>query len=294
MILDGKALADTLIEHLASEVHDGLAKGWPVPVLAIVTVEPTDEIESFIQSKKRLAQRIGADVIVKSYHEAPRYIDCVHAVADIAQDPATTGVIIQLPLPATLSTTTMLDYIPPVKEIEGFKKKPLFEHPIGLAVLCLLKKALSPDPMTQASSLLIGEKDMTFFKNLLRKKKIVLVGCGRTGGEPIGNTLSRFKANFINIRKATPEPDEFINQASIVISAVGKTIINPEALRHDAVLIGVGLHKEDGVWKGDYDEQAVADRVLAYSPTPGGVGPLNVAYLLYNLVEAWKMQNATR
>ncbi len=291
MILDGKELADVLVQHLKSEIETGVKNGWHKPKLVIFTVEPTEEINSFIRSKKALAEKAGADVEIISYDVAPRYIEFANRVAEVAHEEDTTGVIIQLPLPASLSTTTLLDYVPPLKEIEGFKKKPLFEHPIGLAVLCLIKKALSPDPMTDAASVTLSEKDIVFFKNIMKRKKVVLLGRGRTGGEPIGNTLSRYKANYINIRKSTPDPDDFIKQASIIISAVGKNVINPEALRHDAVLIGVGIHKVNGMWKGDYDENVIKDRVLAYSPTPGGVGPLNVAYLLYNLVQAWKMQH---
>ena len=292
MIIDSKKLANVILTHLKTDIKDGIAHGWEKPQLVIFTVEPTAEVKAYIRSKEIQAKKIGAKVKVITYKKEPRYIDFANRVSKEAQKPENHGVIIQLPLPASLSTISLLDYIPLEKEIEGFKKKAPFEHPIGLAVLTLLKSVFSPDDMEEASSVIVNpERDGSFFKNIFKRKRVVVLGRGKTGGEPIGNTLTKTKINYINLNSQTATGDTFIKQAHVIISAVGKTIIDPATVKQDAVLISVGLHKEDGKWVGDYDEDAIKDIALAYSPTPGGVGPLNVAYLLYNLVEAWKMQH---
>lgn len=295
MIIDGKQLSETILNHLKQEVTEGTKKGWEKPSLVIFTVTPTEETKSYLRSKKKQAEAIGAEVRVITYKELPRYIEFANHVTEEAQNPKTTGVIIQHPLPASLATVSLLDYIPAVKEIEGFKKKSLFEHPIGLAVLTMLKRVFSPEDMTKPESALLNlEKDGVFLKNIFKRKRVVLIGKGATGGGPIGNTLTRAKINYINLNSKTPTGDEFISQAHVIISAVGKTVIDPAMLQRDVVLISVGLHREDGKWMGDYDDEKVKDGVFAYSPTPGGVGPLNVAYLFSNLVESWKMQQASK
>lgn len=292
MIIDGKGLSEIIAGHLKTEVKSGKAQGWSTPKLVIFTVLPTHETQAYLRNKTRFAEAIGAEVQVITYREAPRYIEFAQHVAEMAQDPATTGIIIQYPLPASLETVSLLDYIPVEKEIEGFKKKSPFMQPIGLAVLTMLKSVFSPEHMDSPKSVIIDmEKDTIFFRNVFKRKKTVLLGKGKTGGEPIGNTLSKAHINYINITTQSPAGDDFISQAHIIISAVGKNAVEPGLLKRGIVLISVGLHKENDTWVGDYDEEKIKDIAYAYSPTPGGVGPLNIAYLYYNLILAWKIQN---
>lgn len=295
MIIDGKQLSETILSHLKKEIAEGKKKGWKAPCLVIFTVTPTEETKSYLRSKKKQAEAIGAEVRVVTYKELPRYIEFANHVTSEAQNSGVTGVIIQHPLPASLATVSLLDYIPAEKEIEGFKKKPLFEHPIGLAILTMLKAVFSPEDMNDPETALVRlDKDAVFLKSIFKRKRVVLIGKGPTGGGPIGNTLARAKINYINLNSKTPTGDEFISQADVIISAVGKTIIEPALLDRNVVLISVGMHKEDGRWVGDYDDEKIKDSVFAYSPTPGGVGPLNVSYLFANLVDSWKMQNASK
>lgn len=292
MIIDGKKLSSVILTKLKEDIKEGKKHGWAKPKLVIFAVKPNKEIQAYIKSKQKKAELIGADVEVILYKKEPRYIDFANRVSEEAQKDSTHGIIIQHPLPASLSTVSLLDYVPLEKEIEGFKKKAPFEHPIGLAVLTMLKSVFSPDSMEDASSVIINiKKDLPMFKNVFKRKRVVLLGRGTTGGAPIGNTLSRAKINYINLNSTTPTGDSFIEQANVIISAVGKRIVDPKLIKKDVVLISVGLHKYKGKWIGDYDEDDIKDVALAYSPTPGGVGPLNVAYLLFNLVEAWKMQH---
>lgn len=291
MIIDGKKLSQQIVTKLKDDINEGLNNGWKRPRLVIFTVQPTSEVQSFIKSKQMMAERIGADVKVISYKNPPRFEDFANRVAVVAQKPTTHGIIIQLPLPAALSTMTILDYIPLEKEIEGFKKKSPFEHPVGLAVLTLLKKVFASPDEDSADSIMISKKDVQSFKTIFKRKKVVLLGRGPTGGQPIGNTLTKHKINYINLNSKTTTADMFIEQADVIISAVGKEVVNPDLVKNGSVLISVGTRKEGKHWKGDFDEKAIAEKALAYSPTPGGVGPLNVAYLFANLIQAWTIQN---
>jgi methylenetetrahydrofolate dehydrogenase (NADP+)/methenyltetrahydrofolate cyclohydrolase len=294
MIIDGRRLAETITTHLKQKVAQGIAKGWTPPRLTVFTVAPRPETLAYLRNKSRLAEEIGAKIHVVKYEECPRYITFARAVAEEALNPSTNGIIIQYPLPASLETISLLDYIPIEKEIEGFKKKSPFEPPIGLAVLTMIKSVFSPEDMSNPDVAIVQpQRDGLMLKNVLKRKKIVMLGKGKTGGEPIGNTLTRARINYINLTEQSEAGDAFISQANIIISAVGQNVVDPKLLKHDVVLIGVGLHKDGDRWIGDYDEEAIKDIASAYSPTPGGVGPLNVAYLMSNLVTAWEMQNTS-
>ena len=134
------------------------------------------------------------------------------------------------------------------------------------------------------------EKDCSLFKSLLKHKKIVLIGRGITGGLPIGKTLSHFKINYLNTNSQTHEPDQYYKEADIIVSATGKKTINPENIKPGVVLITAGLRRIDGKLKGDYNEDEIKSIASAYTPTPGGIGPLDVLYLYKNLIDATRMQ----
>lgn len=295
MKINGKRLAATVLKQLKKDIRDGKKKGWEAPRLVIFTVKPSDESKAYIGIKKKSVETIGGDFMLIEYKKTPRFEDFANKVASLASDPRTTGIVIQHPLPASLSTLTILDYIPPLKEIEGFKKKPEFDQPIGLAVLTMVKSVFTPIDADDPASVIVDiHRDANFFKNIFKRKRVVLLGRGLTGGQPVGDALTKAKINYINLNSQTPATLSFMEQADVIISAVGKTVVDPAYIKDGAVLLSVGLHKEGSVWVGDYNEDMIKHKVLAYSPTPGGIGPLNVAYLLHNLVRAWKLQLETR
>jgi methylenetetrahydrofolate dehydrogenase (NADP+)/methenyltetrahydrofolate cyclohydrolase len=128
--------------------------------------------------------------------------------------------------------------------------------------------------------------------NWLKSKNIVVLGKGATAGGPILKYLNKLSVNPTQIDSKTPSPDELIKKADIVISAVGKpNTITPEKIKKDVTLIGVGIFRgEDGKLHGDYDEANIKNIAGFYTPTPGGVGPVNVAMLLDNLLNTTEKQ----
>lgn len=292
MIIDGKKLANSITTHLKKEIEEGVAKGWEAPKLVIFSVKPNEEISTYVQNKQKKFHEIGGISKVVLFKKTPRFEEFMAKLATFTLDPSTSGVIIQLPMPPALGTMTLMDYIPDIKEIEGFKKKTQFDPPIGLAVLTMLKSVFAPVDYDNPESVFVDvSRDVQLFKSILKRKKIVVLGRGMTGGQPVGTALSKCKINYININSQTPHPEEYLEQADIIISCVGKTIIKPEHVKPGAVLISVGLHKTPKGWQGDYVDKDIENLALAYSPTPGGVGPMTVAYLLANVVKAWKMHH---
>ncbi len=125
------------------------------------------------------------------------------------------------------------------------------------------------------------------FANWLKAKKIAVIGKGQTAGQPIIDQLTEMGIKLTVIDSHTQNKDKLIKEADIVISAVGRTILTSSGIKKGVILIGVGLYNnKEGKLKGDYDDLDVAGKASFYSPTPGGVGPINVACLLENLVKA--------
>lgn len=285
MEIPGKKIAERIETLLKREVRKTKK---PITLVAFLVGTSAEQL-SFIRIKSKTAKRIGIRFETVHLKKIPSFEDFMHKIKEKSLDPAVTGIIIQQPLPSQLSTDSIYDYIPDVKEIEGHKRKTPFIPPIGLAVLTVLKYIFGSGKISD--DLLIDlKKDKDVFKRFLKNKRIVLVGRGVTGGLPIGKTLSLVKLNYIGINSETPEPDSYLKDADVIITAVGKKVIHPGFIKQDVVLLNVGLRREGTKLKGDYDEKEVKNIARVYTPTPGGVGPIDVLYLYHNLIQAAHLQ----
>ena len=276
---DGKGVADSILDTLTQKVRR-LKK---TPKLVIVTVTPTAEVELFIRNKKRAAEKIGAELEVISYKKVPKFENFVKRIKKASDDPSVTGIVIQKPLPASLATVTLYKYVDILKEIEGVVDKSTHLPPLGQAVVTAIINALSGE---ESCSFLSTETDCEPLKTYCKRKKVLLVGRGESGGIPIGKTLSHLKIPFINIQEDTQNKEEFYNESDIIITSVGKNVLDPSVLKQGVWLISTGYRNDGGLWKGDYDENSIADIAGFYTPTPGGMGPVDIAYVMSNLVTA--------
>ncbi|MCL4374232.1 bifunctional 5,10-methylenetetrahydrofolate dehydrogenase/5,10-methenyltetrahydrofolate cyclohydrolase [Patescibacteria group bacterium] len=288
MQLPGKEIAQFFEDQLAKEVARLKHRRHPVKLLVFLIGQSAEQL-SFVKMKQRVAQRLGILFTTHHFPTAPIFEAFVRTVKEKSQSPDVTGVVIQQPLPNTLQTNSLYDFIPLEKEIEGQRRKTPFLPPIGMAVLTCLKYVYGQNKINR-HLLVDAVEDRGFFKKTLRHKKVVLVGRGITGGRPIGKALNEMRINFFNINSQTPNPEYYYENADLVITATGKNVINPALLRPGVVLLNVGLRREKGKLVGDYDEKAIKEVASVYSTTPGGIGPIDVLYLYKNLIDAAKLQ----
>ena len=281
MKIDGKKIAFSLEKILRREVRHLKKK----PQLTTILVGESPEQLSYVRIKTKLSKKLNIKFNFIHIKTVPFYSQFMNLIKKHVYDPAVTGIIIQQPLPAQLATDSIYDYISLEKEIEGHKKKSPFCPPLGLAVLTILKYIFFYKKIDEKLFINL-KKDVDSFKKIFKNKKVVLVGRGITGGKPIGQTLSVAKINYININSKTINPESYFKVADVIITAAGKKVINPSALKPGVILINVGLRKEGNYLKGDYDEKAIKDIASFYTPTPGGVGPIDVVYLFKNLIDA--------
>jgi methylenetetrahydrofolate dehydrogenase (NADP+)/methenyltetrahydrofolate cyclohydrolase len=260
------------------------------PKLVTFLVGNSSEQLSFVSIKKQVAERLGLNFDFVHIKRTPSFQSFATKLKTKANDKETNGLIVQQPLPSRITSDTVYNFIPLKKEIEGHKYKSPFLPPIGLAVLSTLKFMFKTGK--KSDSLIINpEKDIEFFAKTLKPKNIVLVGRGETAGKPIGKTLNALKIGFLNITSQTTEPERFYEEADIIITGVGKKVIKKEYLKPGVILLNVGLRKEKGKLKGDYEEEDIKDVAGQYSLTPGGIGPIDILYLYYNLIKATELQS---
>lgn len=285
MLIDGKRIAKHLLILLKKE-RKKIKK--PIGLSVFLIGNAADQL-SLVKIKSDIAKALKVNFKLIHLKTTPNFIDFANLLKKEVVNKDVSGVIIQQPLPAQLSTNSIYDYIPLVKEIEGHKKKSEFIFPLGLAIMTIIKYIY--DGKRKQDSLFVDLiRDRLLFKKILKGKKIIVVGRGITGGKPIGKTLGDLNINYININSTTINPESYYITADLIITAVGKKVIEPAMLKDGVVLINAGVRKENGKLKGDYEEKEIKDIASFYTPTPGGSSPIDVVYLYKNLIDAAKMQ----
>ena len=274
-ILDGRATAAEIRTELTARVAK-LAEQGVVPGLGTVLVGDEPGSRAYVAGKHRDCAAVGIASIEVELPGDATQAEIETEVRALNDDPACTGFIVQLPLPAHIDTNAVLELIDPAKDADGL-------HPISLGKLVLGQEA--PLPCTPKGCV-----------ELLRRygvpangKHVVVIGRGVTAGRPMGLIFTRRTENatVTQCHTGTTNLAEVVRTADIVISAAGSAgLVTADMVEPGAVLLDVGTSRNaEGKLTGDI-EPAAAERASWLAPMPGGVGPMTRAMLLSNVVEA--------
>lgn len=274
MRIDGKKLQLELLKNLKKEIEILKQKGI-TPGIGIVTLGDEETWEAYVGQKIKLAKELG--ITVKLINLRPKTTEeVIQTITGLNSDKTISGLIVQRPFPIHIDTKRIIQSVSKDKDIDGFRDDSLFDVPVFLAVMHLIRHAVD----------LPGE---TKLQNRLSNQSIVVVGKGETAGKPTIDGLKRMKIIPSIIDSKTGDKEQIFEKADLIVSATGKENSIPiSILKKNCILIGVGLHRNTGQLRGDFDENEAELRGLTYSPSPGGVGPLNLYYLFKNLVIATK------
>ncbi len=269
MKISGKEIAQELRAELKKKIDELKTRGV-TPKIAIITLGAEDSWQTYVAQKVKVADELGIKAVVLNLEDADQE-KLLKVIEEINLDPAYHGIIVQRPMPAMIDRTTIVNSISNDKDVDGFREDSKFEVPVWLAVGKLLSYALKE---------LNKNSDLGSYS-------ITVLGKGETAGGPIRRALLSLNAHVKLVDSKTADPDQIIRNSDIVISCVGKSgVVNSLNLKPGAILIGVGTHGEDGKLRGDYDQNEIEQIAAAFTPTPGGVGPVNLTYLFSNLVQA--------
>lgn len=277
MELSGKMLAMPILGNIRVRTKKLAEKGI-TPNLAIVTVGGEDAWFSYVSQKQKTAERLGINPLI-IHLEKTQEKKLLKTVSELNADANIHGIIIQRPLPKSFDREKVVDVISPLKDIDGFRNDSNHIIPMVLAVEHFIKEAFG----------VITASDL---RKVLINQAITVVGKGETAGRPILEWLGKLKIKAHVIDSKTENVFAILKKSDIIITGIGKSnVIKDEYLKEGVVLIGIGIHKEDGKLVGDYDPEKIKKFAKAYTPTPGGVGPLNLAYLFNNLLDAAESQS---
>lgn len=282
-VLDGKATASRIKKGLAERVARLKDAGHPVGLGTLLVGEDAGSVK-YVAGKHRDCAEVGIDSIRVDLPADAGFGQIADAVRRLNEDPACTGFIVQLPLPDGVDPNRVIDLIDPAKDADGM-------HPYNLGQLVLHIDGDSPfpQPCTPRGVLTLLDD----YGISLDGKRVAVLGRGVTIGRTIGLLLTNrgVDATVTLTHTHTPDLPQIVRQADVVIAAAGRAhFVKPEWVSPGAVLVDVGVSRvwdeAAGRWRvlGDIDP-ACHDVCAAYSPNPGGVGPMTRAMLLSNVVD---------
>ncbi|MBI5620326.1 bifunctional 5,10-methylenetetrahydrofolate dehydrogenase/5,10-methenyltetrahydrofolate cyclohydrolase [Candidatus Gottesmanbacteria bacterium] len=289
MPIDGKALAEHILEKLRGEIVELKQQGL-TPTLAVIQVGDDPASGAYIRQKKMAAEQIGAVLHLCHVSSITRQEELQKIIRKYNNDTGVHGIILQRPLPAPLSTQTMAlcRLIDPTKDIDGFLPNSPYSVPVASAVIAILGEV---HHLTGLNPVMYRVQPLqNNFTHWLHQQRIVILGRGDTAGKPIAEMLIKRGCLVTVVHSKTPNPDEGMKTADILVSCVGKSnVVRRDNIKKGVILISVGIHRDQsGKLHGDYREEEIQDTATCFTPTPGGVGPVNVACLMANLLAATK------
>lgn len=261
------------------------------PHLTVILIGDNPASVAYVLQKQKKGEYVGAKVTLLKYDINVTNEELKKTINELNHDSSVHGILLQRPVPAHIDTKTLDTIIDPKKDLDGFHSDSTYTLPLPLSVVAILENIyyhLHPKDEKGILKDILSFENNEAFLAWIRTKTIVLLGKGETGGKPIKNYFQKLDIPFILIDSKTQNSSEVLQTADIIISAVGKErVIKPDQIRKEVILISVGLFRgKDGKLHGDYEEGEIQDISSFYTPTPGGVGPVNVAMLLENLVTA--------
>ena len=270
-VLDGKALAN----QVKTELIERVAKLPSKPGLATILVGDDPASHSYVAGKHRDCAEVGIASIEIVLPATATQAQIIAEVEKLNQDPACTGMIVQLPLPKNVDVGAVLSAIDPAKDADGL-------HPVNLGNLVL--GVAAPLPCTPRGIVYL----LNHYGISVAGKEVVVVGRGTTVGRPLGLLLTRKTENatVVLCHTGTKDISKYTRSADIVIAAAGNPgMILGDWVKSDSVLVDVGISRTEAGLIGDVSAQAIA-KSSWHAPVPGGVGPMTRAMLLLNVVEA--------
>lgn len=276
-IMDGKKIAAQIREELKAEVA-ALRERGIVPRLDVILVGEDPASVVYAQAKERASKRLGVEFVWHRLPDTATEEEVLALLAQLRDDDAVHGIMVELPLPKGLNKDRILESVPPLKDVDGV-------NPLNQGYVALELDGLSPATPLACIEML-DRYDIP-----LSGKEVTLVGWGATVGKPLLPMLLSRRATVTTTHSRTRDLSVHTKQADIVISAVGRAgLITADMIKPGAVVIDVAINETPDGIVGDVDFVAASEVASYITPVPGGVGSVTTMLLFRNLLKGIEMQ----
>jgi methylenetetrahydrofolate dehydrogenase (NADP+)/methenyltetrahydrofolate cyclohydrolase len=280
-LIDGKIIAQQLRTEIKARVSKLSARGSRIPGLAVIMVGGNPASEVYVRNKRKACAEVG----IRSFsHDLPMDTSeqtLLALIDELNSEAAVDGILVQLPLPPQIKSDEMIERIAPSKDVDGL-------HPYNVGRLVLRKPLLRP-ATPRGVMRLLETTDVA-----LRGSHAVVVGASNLVGRPMSLELLLAGCTVTMCHRFTRDMPARVADADILVVAVGKSgVVKGGWIKPGAVVIDVGINRDaDGTLVGDIEFDQARQRAAWITPVPGGVGPMTVATLLLNTLEARERSGA--
>lgn len=280
-LIDGKALAARIREHLAGEVAAFHQTTKIVPKLAAVLVGADPASQVYVRNKEQACAKVGMASDVHRLPESTTQAELLDLVGQLNADPLVHGILVQLPLPKHIHETTVLDAVNPLKDVDCF-------HPENVGLMVQGRPRFLPCTPHGVQVLLADSGAIVDGAN------VVVLGRSEIVGKPVAMMLVQkgetANATVTICHSRTKNLPEITRSADILIAAIGKAeFVTADMVKPGAVVIDVGINRLNDRLVGDVAFEPVQEIASAITPVPGGVGPMTIAMLLKNTLAAARL-----
>lgn len=277
LLLNGFELAKQCRAELAERV-----KAMPrAPKLAVILVGDNPASAIYVRNKEKAAAEVGVESLVYRLDSATQE-ELTALIEQLNADETVDGILVQMPLPAPLNEREILQTINPAKDVDGF-------HPLNLGKLLIGEPApVACTPKGCMRLIRLAKQDLTGFRAVVIGRSVIV-------GKPMAQLLLNANCTVTTAHSKTRDLPALCRSADIVVAAIGKPkTVKADWIKDGAIVIDVGINRlEDGKLCGDVDFDACFDKCAAITPVPKGVGPMTIAMLLENTVEAAELSERT-
>lgn len=274
-IIDGKLISQKILFELKNDIATFKNKNGFAPGLATIIVGEDVASKIYVNNKNKACLELGMNSFHYPLPVATTEAQLLHLIDSLNQNREVHGILVQLPLPALIDAKVVLEAVSPAKDVDGF-------HPINVGRLMLGRAGLRPCTPSGILRLLssIGYD--------LAGKKVVVLGRSNIVGKPVSLMLLEAHATVTIGHSRTKNIDNLVRNADVVVAALGKpNFVKGDWIKEGSVVIDVGINRlADGKITGDVDFKEVQKKAAWITPVPGGVGPMTIAMLMQNTLEA--------
>jgi methylenetetrahydrofolate dehydrogenase (NADP+)/methenyltetrahydrofolate cyclohydrolase len=274
-LINGKTIAEQLLATIKQRIEQRLAAGKRAPALAVVLVGDSAASQIYVANKRRSCEQAGMRSLSYNLPAETSETELLKLVDELNQDPDVDGILVQLPLPPQINAERVIERIDPLKDVDGF-------HPYNVGRLALRMPLLRPctprGVMTMLQTLDVDLRGLT----------AVVVGASNIVGRPMSLELLLAGCTVTTCHRFTRNLDKLVAEADLLVVAVGKPGFIPgDWIKPGAIVIDVGINRlESGKICGDVEFDNASEHAAWITPVPGGVGPMTVATLMENTLDA--------
>ena len=274
MIMDGKSLKNEILSGLAEEVK-ALDK---VPTLCVIQVGDDEASNVYINQKRKMCNDIGYNFIHEKYDDSITEDELLKNIERFNSNDNIDAILVQMPLPSGINEKSIQNAVNKYKDVDGLNDSNIVD---------LISGKSSLYPCTACGVISLLDK----YGVILEGSNVVIVGRSSLVGMPLFHMLENRNATVTLCHSKTRNLQSITKNADIIISATGvKGLIKEDMVKNNAVVVDVGITRENGKLYGDVDFDSVSKKVSLITPVPGGVGPMTIASLAQNVLKAYKMQ----